>query len=154
DEEKALAQANESLQRYGEQFGTAYLAGLRRKFGLFTEHNDDSDLIKDFLKQLMDNGLDYTLSFRALSNGVMPVDDADWIARYRARRARDPQSAAERHAAMRSVNPLYTPRNPRVEAALAAAMGDDDYGPFEELLAVLPRPFEERSQYAAYTQPP
>ncbi len=154
DEEKALAQANESLQRYGEQFGIAYLAGLRRKFGLFTEHDDDSDLIKAFLKQLMDNGLDYTLSFRALSNGGMPVDDADWIARYRARLAQEPQNDAERHAAMRSVNPLYIPRNHRVEAALAAAMGDDDYGPFEELLAVLARPFEERSQYAAYTQPP
>src|SRR5690242_1461903 len=43
DQDKALAQANESLQRYGDLFGAAYLAGLRRKFGLFTEHDDDSD---------------------------------------------------------------------------------------------------------------
>ena len=154
DEEKALAQANESLQRYGDQFGTAYLSGLRRKFGLFTEHEDDSELIKGFLKSLMENGLDYTLSFRQLSTGNMPVEDADWIARYRARLAQEPQDEAARRAAMLTANPLYIARNHRVEAALAAAIENDDYGPFEELLAVLAKPFEERPQFTSYAQPP
>jgi len=154
DEEKALAQANEALQRYGDQFGMAYLAGLRRKFGLFTERGEDSDLIKAFLKLLMDNGLDYTLSFRRLSNGDMSVDDPDWIARYRARLGHEPQDEATRRAAMLAVNPLYIPRNHRVEAALAAAIENDDYGPFEELLAVLAKPFDERPQFASYGQPP
>jgi uncharacterized protein YdiU (UPF0061 family) len=154
DEEKALAQANESLRRYGDQFGTAYLAGLRRKFGLFTECDDDSDLIKTFLKLLMDNGLDYTLSFRRLSTGDIPVEDTNWATRYRERLAQEPQDEAIRRAAMLAVNPLYIPRNHRVEAALAAAIENDDYCPFEELLAVLAKPFEERPQFAPYTQPP
>ena len=55
---------------------------------------------------------------------------------------------------MRAVNPLYIPRNHRVEAVLAAAIENDDYAPFEEFLAELAKPFEERSQFAAYTQPP
>jgi uncharacterized protein YdiU (UPF0061 family) len=102
----------------------------------------------------MDDGLDYTLSFRELSNGGMPIADADWAARYRARVAQEPQDEATRRAAMQAVNPLYIPRNHRVEAALAAAIDNDDYGPFEELLAVLAHPFEERPQFAAYTRPP
>jgi protein adenylyltransferase len=154
NEEKALEQANESLKRYGDLFGAAYLGGLRRKFGLFTEHDDDHALIQGFLKLLMDNGLDYTLAFRRLSNGEMPVDDADWTARYRARLALEPQDEATRRAAMQAVNPLYIPRNHRVEAALKAAIENDDYGPFEELLVVLARPFEERAEFAAYAEPP
>jgi serine/tyrosine/threonine adenylyltransferase len=154
NEEKALEQANESLKRYGDLFGAAYLGGLRRKFGFFTEHDDDRELVQTFLKLLMDGGVDYTLAFRRLSTGERPVEDADWAARYRARLALEPQDEATRRTAMQAVNPLYIPRNHRVEAALKAAIENDDYGPFEELLAVLAGPFEERPQFAAYAEPP
>ena len=153
--EKAVGLANESLKKYGDLFGAAYLAGLRRKFGLFTEREEDREIVQGFLKLLMDNGLDYTGSFRRLSHGEMPsVDDDGWARSYRARLALEPQDATTRQAAMRAVNPVYIPRNHLVEAALAAAMQDDDLAPFEELLAVLAKPFEERSQYAAYADPP
>ena len=153
--EKAVDLANESLKKYGDLFGAAYLAGLRRKFGLFTEREEDREIVQGFLKLLMDNGLDYTGSFRRLSHGEMPpVDDDGWAQSYRARLALEPQDAATRQAAMRAVNPVYIPRNHLVEAALAAAMQDDNLAPFEELLAVLAKPFEERSQYAAYADPP
>ena len=39
------------------------------------------------------------------------------------------------------------------EAVLAAAIENDDYRPFEEFLAVLARPFEERAEFAAYAEP-
>ena len=54
--------------------------------------------------------------------------------------AREPQDEATRREAMHAANPIYIPRNHRVEAALAAAIERDDYGPFEELLAVLAQP--------------
>ena len=155
DPEKALAMANESLSRYGALFGEHYLTGLRRKFGFFTEREEDSELAKDFLKILMDNALDHTNSFRKLSHGETPDQDDDgWVAKYRARLALEPQDAATRRAAMLAVNPAYIPRNHRVEAALSAAIENNDYGPFEELLAVLAKPFEERPEYAAYASPP
>ena len=55
---------------------------------------------------------------------------------------------------MAAANPIYIPRNHRVEAALGAAIERKDYGPFEELLAVLARPFDERPEFAAYAEPP
>jgi serine/tyrosine/threonine adenylyltransferase len=155
DPDKALALANESLQTYGAHFGAAYLATLRRKLGLATEQDSDAELAQGFLKLLMDNGLDYTNSFRQLSHGEMPaVDDDGWAARYRDRLAAESQDETARQAAMQAVNPAYIARNHRVEAALAAAINDDDYAPFEELLAVLAQPFEERTQFAPYAQPP
>ncbi len=154
DQDKALAMANESLQQYGALFSAAYLAGLRRKFGLFSERDEDRELIQGFLKVLMDTGSDFTLAFRRLSRGEVHPDDDGWAARYRARLALEPQGEATRRAAMDAVNPLYIPRNHRVEAALAAAIDDDDYRPFEELLQVLAKPFDERPRYAAYAEPP
>ena len=77
-----------------------------------------------------------------------------WAAQWRERLAREPQHASTRVAAMQGVNPAYIPRNHRVEAALAAAIDHDDYAPFEEMLAVLARPFEARPEFADYAEPP
>ena len=33
-------------------------------------------------------------------------------------------------------------------------MVNDDYAPFEELLAVLSKPYQDQPEFAAYTEPP
>ena len=55
---------------------------------------------------------------------------------------------------MRAVNPAFIPRNHLVEAALSAAVEREDFGPFEELLDVLSRPFEDRPGLERYAMPP
>ncbi len=55
---------------------------------------------------------------------------------------------------MRAVNPAYIPRNHRVEAMIKAAVEQQDFAPFEELLSVLLRPFEDQPEFARYAQPP
>jgi uncharacterized protein YdiU (UPF0061 family) len=55
---------------------------------------------------------------------------------------------------MHAVNPIYIPRNHRVQAIITAAIERQDYAPFEELLTVLSRPFDERPEYADYALPP
>jgi uncharacterized protein YdiU (UPF0061 family) len=66
-------------------------------------------------------------------------------------RAREQRPLAS--AAMRKVNPAFIPRNHRIEAVIQAALRDD-YGPFEELLGVLSRPYDDQPQFAAYAEPP
>jgi len=41
-----------------------------------------------------------------------------------------------------------------VEAVIEAAVNHDDFGPFEELLAVLSRPHDDQPQFAAYAEAP
>ncbi len=60
------------------------------------------------------------------------------------------QRAAE---AMDRVNPLYIPRNHKVEEALQAASVGADFAPFERLLAVLEQPFERRPGLEEYEAP-
>jgi len=55
---------------------------------------------------------------------------------------------------MRSVNPAFIPRNHRVEDVIQAAMNKDDYAPFEELIAVLAKPYEDQPAFAEYADPP
>jgi uncharacterized protein YdiU (UPF0061 family) len=54
---------------------------------------------------------------------------------------------------MRSVNPVFIPRNHLVEAALDAANWQQDIQPFEELLDAVSRPYEERPGLERYGIP-
>jgi uncharacterized protein YdiU (UPF0061 family) len=139
---------------------------LRKKIGLFTARDGDEALVQDLLDAMAKHQADFTLTYRRLSDAAGDAGDDsvraqftdpaafdEWAARWRQRLADEPQSAAERQAAMRAVNPAFIPRNHRVEAVIAAAV-NNDYAPFEELLTVLSKPFEDQPQFAAYAEPP
>ena len=53
---------------------------------------------------------------------------------------------------MDSVNPVYIPRNHRVEEALAAAT-DGDLAPFLQLVDAVERPFDERPGLEEFAGP-
>jgi uncharacterized protein YdiU (UPF0061 family) len=55
---------------------------------------------------------------------------------------------------MRLVNPLFIPRNHRIEQVIEAAVERDDLGPFAELSAVLAEPYRDQPGFEAYADPP
>jgi serine/tyrosine/threonine adenylyltransferase len=166
DETQAIAQAEAVLDGFGDRFQAAWLGGLRRKLGLFSAEDDDGQLAQDFLGLLAAGKTDFTLAFRHLGETAAGSDDTlrklvggteqydAWMSRWRARIAKEPQDPQVRQAAMRGINPAFTPRNHRVEAMIDAAVQRDDFAPFEELLAVLSRPFEDQPGFEHYMQPP
>jgi uncharacterized protein YdiU (UPF0061 family) len=83
-----------------------------------------------------------------------PAAYDEWAVRWRQRLGEEPQDAATRRTAMRSVNPAFIPRNHRVEAVTDAAVNRDDFAPFEELLTVLSKPYEDQPAFAGYVDPP
>ena len=54
---------------------------------------------------------------------------------------------------MRLVNPIYIPRNHLVQQVIDAAVLRQDFQPFEQLLAVLASPYEERPGLERYAVP-
>ncbi len=54
---------------------------------------------------------------------------------------------------MRAANPMFISRNHQVEAALAAAERED-FVPFEDLLSVVSRPFDDNPALARLAVPP
>jgi uncharacterized protein YdiU (UPF0061 family) len=169
-EESAIAAANEALAAFDPQFETARHSGLRRKLGLFTEHEGDAALAEDLLERMAANRADFTLTFRRLCDAAAkPEDDkkvralfADpgaydsWAAGWRWRLEKEPIAGQERAAAMRTASPAFLPRNHMVEAALDAAIERQDFQPFEELLEVVSHPYDDRpgmERYAMQARP-
>jgi len=169
DEDDAVAQAQEALGEFTGLFNAAYVGGLRRKLGLAKVEDGDLALAQQLLGIMTEAKADFTLTFRRLSDAAAdPGADAqvaalfgdhagffgDWAVRWRQRLSSETRTPEERSAAMKSANPLFIPRNHRVEAVISAAIDRQDYGPFEELLRVLSTPFEDRPEFAAYAEPP
>jgi serine/tyrosine/threonine adenylyltransferase len=165
--EEALASANEALAAFEPQFKAARSAGLLRKLGLSTEREGDVALADDLLERMAANRADFTLTFRRLCDAAAgaagdvgvralfadPCAYDAWAAGWRRRLEEEPISAGARTAAMRLANPAFIPRNHIVEAALNAAVWRQDFQPFEKLLDVVSRPYEERPDLELYTTP-
>ena len=113
------------------------------------------------------NRADFTLTFRRLCNAAAgPEGDAAvralfddpgsydvWAAGWRHRREEEPTSRQDRAEMMQVANPAFIPRNHLVAAALNAAVERQDFHPFEELLDVVSRPYEDRHELSRYTVP-
>ncbi|PST26434.1 YdiU family protein [Mesorhizobium plurifarium] len=164
----AVNLANDALGEYGSIFQKQWLNGMRRKIGLFTDEDEDLDLVQSLLTLMQKGKADFTLTFRRLAasaeNGAADTELASlfetpetispWLEDWRRRLGRETQTASELAAAMRAVNPAFIPRNHRVEQAIDAATEDADFSLFEALLDVTSRPYEDQPDHAAYAAPP
>lgn len=168
DRDAAIAEVEEALDAFTSCFEQAYQEKLRRKLGLFTACTGDSELGRDLLATMDANDADFTLTFRRLSEvAAGEADDSrvrslfadssaydEWATRWRRRLEQEPTDAATRRDAMLAVNPAYIPRNHRVEAVIRAAVDDDDFAPFHEIITVLSHPFADQPAFAQYADPP
>ena len=153
EEKQAVVLAEEALLVFKDRFEHHWLAGMRKKLGLFGEESEDAALVGKLLEWMQGAKADFSNTFAALSH-VAPADearqkDADflaWHGRWLARLGRQPQSSAESAELRRAHNPAFIPRNHQVEAALAAAEQGDP-GVMERLLDVLAAPYD-RARHA------
>ena len=158
DQERAIGLAVESLGGFGEQYGVAWLLGMRAKLGLPDDlaESEVSPLVEELLTLLHQGQVDYTSFFRGLATAArgdaeptrtlfLDLDAVDaWIGRWR---------ALGPHAeAMDRVNPVYIPRNHLVEEALTAGTAGN-LEPLGRLLEAVRRPYEERAGLEPYARP-
>jgi uncharacterized protein YdiU (UPF0061 family) len=160
NEDTAIEIAKAELEKFGDAFDAALTKGMLAKLGI-AGGSDDGELVGEFLRLLAQSNADYTLAFRRLCSAAdghvdelrdMFIDLAAfdaWTAKWRQQRELHPLD----NAAMRKINPAFIPRNHRIEAVIQAALRDD-FAPFEQLLTVLSKPYEDQPQFAAYAEPP
>jgi protein adenylyltransferase len=164
----AIELATAVIGDFSREFDEHWLAGMRRKLGLFTEEDGDLALIRGLLDTMQRGAADFTRTFRRLCaaaesvagdaamDGMFadPAGFRQWSSVWRTRLAREPQPGSEHAAFMRLVNPAVIPRNHRIEEAIVAAVERGDYTPFGTLTAVLSRPYEDSEAGAAYSAAP
>jgi serine/tyrosine/threonine adenylyltransferase len=168
DKDEAVATAQATVDGFTALFEQHYIAGFSAKIGLATAAPDDVALIQDLLKAMSAHEVDFTLLFRRL--GAAARDAANdtevralfadptaydaWAVKWRARLADEGGTSMERARAMDAVNPAFIPRNHLVEEVIVAATKAGDFAPFERLLTVLARPFDDQPEHASFTLGP
>jgi serine/tyrosine/threonine adenylyltransferase len=168
EQEEVIALATESVNAFSGKFRQEWLKAMRSKLGLHQEQPEDEELIGTLLEVMHHAQADYTVTFRGLADylrgdrsgpSVEEVlhDHADfrtWLCRWEDRGEQESEVSAVRADTMRRANPRYIPRNHRIEEVIAAATSEGDFVPFEALLDVILRPFDEQPTAAAYGVPP
>lgn len=153
------------LEEWPLRYRTHWLRETRAKLGLSTEHDDDHALAQDLFALLEGQQADFTMTFRALAASLTqgfdvfaaqlldPAKLVPWHTRWLERLALEPADPAARAAAMEAVNPLYIPRNQRLDAALSAAEAGD-MAPFNGMLAAVSQPFAAQPGWEDYSAIP
>ncbi len=165
--ERAVELASEAISAFSSRYQEHWLAGMRGKLGISGKEDGDFDLVRNLLQIMHENAADFTLTFRLCAAAADEAADAEarglfanpgaydvWAAKWRSRLADDGREPNARAKAMRAVNPAFIPRNHRVEQALDAAIDDGEFSPFDVLLTLLTRPYEDQPAFAEYANPP
>ena len=165
DKDRAIELLTNTIQRIQPFYETYWLAGMRDKIGLSTKDPHDLELINELLL-LMENGrADFTLVFRNLAQALrgdgdlvrQQFEEPDafdiWERNWQNRLDQDGIAGETVAQAMDRVNPIYIPRNHKVEEALSAAVYKENIRPFSELLKVLSHPFDETAGNEDYALP-
>ena len=162
--ERAIELLTETIECIQPLYESYWLSGMRSKIGLTTEDILDEELINDLLKIMEAGQADFTLVFRRLSKTLQGDSDAvrnlfkepdafnAWVVRWQKRLEQEDIVTETTAQAMDRVNPIYIPRNHKVEESLAAAV-NQDMRPFTKLLEVVIQPFDEVAGNEAYTEP-
>ena len=165
DPGRSLSRAVDIIEAFPARYEIHWLSIARDKLGLITDEPDDGILVRDWITLLEESVVDHTLAWRRLADAaegkeqslaslfVTTTKLSRWLKRWRERSRRDPARVVTQAERMRRVNPLYIPRNHKVEEALTAAAVHANLPPFERLLEVVVHPFEEHADHASYAEP-
>jgi len=171
DSQEAIRLATNSVNLFNEKYNDLWLQGMRAKLGFFNQEDNDRDITNKLLELMEEKSVDFTRLFRGLSSCLQGdstsirklfTDDStntnaekfeQWFKVWTERLARDPSDTKRRISLMNSVNPIYIPRNHKVEEALQAAENDFDFVPFKKLMKLLEEPYLKQDGFEEYEVP-
>lgn len=165
DNDKAIKLATDALNEFPLMYQDFWFAEMRLKLGLDEEMDRDIDLVNELYQAMDGQSVDHTKLFRSLANALRGdekalfelFDNAEsfkpWFEKWIIRLSKNSHPIEQIADHMDTANPIYIPRNHKVEEALQAASKDANYEPFQKLLSVLMNPYEKRDGLEAYEEP-
>lgn len=165
DRDRAVAIAQSALDRMNETAGEAYRATMAAKIGLSPEDPAAGDLVIRLFRLMAENSADFTATFTRLTAiaaggaddtlaDTLGTDGAALLADWTEATARARAGGADPAAVMARANPRFTPRNQRLEAALAEATATGTADPLADLLTVLRAPYRSHGALDVLAEPP
>lgn len=153
--DSAVKEFTEAVNAMPAMIRDTWRRAFTAKIGISNPREGDEVLVSELLVLMANQRADFTNTFRSLSGEAArdqftdPTTFDAWEATWRARITEE--DAPE--ALMQSVNPAIIPRNHRVEQMIQAAISGD-MTPFERLMQVLARPYEDQPEAIDLTYPP
>jgi serine/tyrosine/threonine adenylyltransferase len=155
---------NEELDSLSTLFEQRLASKMVKKLGILKdEQPQDRDLVRQWLRYLETQQLDYTLSFRNLANLVESDADSNFFERtstfedfYQLWQKRVQNQDLETETIkgeMNRVNPVFIPRNHKIEQVIEAGLRGD-FSLFHEMNEVLKKPYEEQEEFSSYKLAP
>jgi len=166
DDDTTTTQITDSLDVFSETFNSAFYAGFAQKLGLPALDSDTTPFLDTTFETLAAHKIDFALFFANLRRASDPIyhskltamfdtpETADtWLGQWDKLKASSGITDADSQTAMDAANPIYIPRNHRVEAAIQAGMRGD-YAPMNALHDVLQNPFKQQAGAEEYENTP
>ena len=159
DEQKAISIATETINNFEKLYEEKWLNMMRDKLGLFGEDKDDKHLIFELLTWMENNKADFTNTFCKLMD-IQSIKDPiyqnqeylNWTAKWKKRLEKNNTEKEKYLELMRSVNPIFIPRNHKVEEALKDA-SENKLETLNQLLEVIKYPYKDNGMLMDYQQP-
>ena len=159
DQQKAIKIATETINSFEKKYEEKWMNMMRDKLGLFGLDDKDKFLILDLLTWMHEKKADYTNTFCHLMDLNVEknklYDDKDfinWKKRWKERLSKNNVTSMKSMELMRNNNPLFIPRNYKIEEALKAAE-QNNLKPFNNFLKVLEKPYDEQKGKEEYHYP-
>ncbi len=167
DQDAAVQQAEASLAVFADEYNARFVDGFLLKFGWPAGSSGaSSESSREFVNAsfatMADQAVDFTLFFRRLTqvaggeaaDGFLELFDdlavgTEWLSGWQRTLA---EVGGPDVASMRGRNPIFIPRNHRVEEVIQAGF-NGDFGPFERMNEVWSKPFEEQPEHAELERP-
>ncbi|MDB3931553.1 YdiU family protein [Candidatus Pelagibacter sp.] len=159
DEQKAISIATETINNFEKLYEEKWLNMMRDKLGLFGEDRDDKHLIFELLTWMENNKADFTNTFCNLME-IQSIKDPiyqnqeylNWTAKWKKRLEKNNTEKEKYLELMRSVNPIFIPRNHKVEEALKD-VSENKLETLNQLLEVINYPYKDNGMLKDYQQP-
>ena len=165
DKDESIKLLTEVLQLIKPVYTNYWLSLMRSKIGLSKEEQNDIELITNLLEIMEEEKADFTNSFRLLSKALIGDTQSirklfnnsrrfdGWIMIWQERISQEGVAEEKIASSMDKVNPMYIPRNHKVEEALEASVFDNDMKPFNKLYSVLQNPYNEIIGLESFAKP-
>lgn len=170
DEDEQVAIAQDKVNAYAGLFHDAYNRRMAAKIGLAQASEDGQVLMADLLKLMSDYQLDFTLTFRTLTERlraaagvndgqwieqliVLPAAMDAWLERWHTHR-NQLHTIADSVQLMSAANPVFIPRNHQIELAISEASRNRDFTRFHTLVELLAHPFCFSAEHVEFARAP
>ena len=143
---------------YEKTYAKRLFALYKNKLGLSENRNTDETLVQELLNVMEVEKLDFTRTFRSLSNilktnNSIKVDDSlkSWSQKFKERHDIEIADIDSRITQMNEMNPKFILRNYMLQNAIDQAE-EGSYKEIDILMKLITKPYEENLEYERYSE--